>query len=143
MVSTMTLQPLPPDSPAWLERRPSNMNKETPIMRDIRVALVKTGRVMWWRNNRGVAKYGEARVPYGLGAGSADLVGQCKIVSLPGCTRFFAVEVKTPDGELEDDQILWINAVNRFGGYACVCESVTEALAHLERASNCEPGPEV
>lgn len=119
------------------------MNKETPIMRDIRVALVRTGRVQWWRNNRGVAKYGSARVPYGLGDGGADLVGHCKIASLPGCTRFFAVEVKTPDGELEDNQRLWINAVNRFGGYACVCESTEDALAHLERAMACEQGPEV
>lgn len=139
----IALARLPTDSPEWLERRPANVNKETPIMRDIRVALVRTERVMWWRNNRGVATYGKARVPYGLGDGSADLIGQCKIASLPGCTRFFAVEVKTPDGTLEPDQKLWINAVNRFGGYACVCESVGEALAHLELASACAQGPEV
>lgn len=105
------------------------MNKETPIMREIRAALLKTGRVQIWRNNCGVATYGRAKVPYGLGLGSADLIGILK-----GSGRFFAVEVKTPDGELKPDQRSWHASVRASGGFVCVARSVADALAALERA---------
>jgi hypothetical protein len=78
------------------------------------------------------------RIAYGLGKGSADLVG-----FLFESGRFFAVEVKTPTGRLSKDQKNWINFVNKYGGYACVARSPDEALGHLQLALEGEKGPEV
>lgn len=62
----------------------------------------------------------------GLFKGSADLIG-----CLAG--RFFAIEIKTGNAELEPDQITWHRLVHSKGGFACVCRSVDEAFAAVER----------
>ena len=98
--------------------------KETALMFEIRKALADTGRVMLWRNNCGVDL--ERKVRYGLGLGSADLIGVLKPSG-----RFIAFEVKTPVGRLRPDQKLWIDAVRAAGGLAFVVRSAEEALACL------------
>lgn len=106
------------------------MNRETPIMQAIHDAVVLTGRALLWRNNVGLAKYGSARVPYGLGVGSADLVG---VVRPSG--RGFALEVKTQAGRLSAEQRAWHRAWAGAGGFVACVRSVDEALAALEEAT--------
>lgn len=107
------------------------MNAETPLMRAIREAVTRTGRAALWRNNTGFASH--ERVRYGLGNGSADLVGM-----LVPTGRFFALEIKTAKGKLEPDQRLWLEIVRRRGGFAACVHSVDEAFAALERAERGE-----
>lgn len=70
-----------------------------------------------WRNNNGVDTANGIR--YGLGNGSADLVG-----FLIPSGKLFAIEVKTSIGKLSADQRTWIEWVNRNGGVARVARSV-------------------
>ena len=110
---------------------------ETEIMRRIQDAVGNTKRAQLARNNVGVTR-DTPRISYGLGKGSADLVG-----FLFESGRFFAIEVKTPTGRLSKEQKLWLNFVNKYGGYACVARSVDEALSHLQLAIEGNPGPSV
>jgi hypothetical protein len=90
----------------------------------------------------------------GLGLGSADIVGivmvpilvpveNRRVARLPdgryGIGRAFALEVKLPAhdgkpvGRLRPDQLRWLDAVRRFGGFATVVHSVEEATSAVER----------
>ena len=102
----------------------------TVTMGEIHRAIVATGRALLWRNNAGVATYGAARVRYGLGLGSPDLVGV-----LVGSGRGFALEVKTGSGRLSPEQRAWHRAWSRAGAYVACVHSADEALAALEIAS--------
>jgi VRR-NUC domain len=99
-------------------------------MIEIRFALVRTGRVLLWRNSVGGVR--GTRLRYGLGVGSADLVGLLRGGLRAG--RLFAVEVKTETGRLSVEQREWLHAVNAAGGYACVARTVPEALSELGAA---------
>ncbi len=79
-----------------------------------------------WRNNVGVVP--GTFVRYGLGVGSADLVG---LVVPTG--QFLACEIKTPIGRLSKEQKAWISTINRLGGLAVVLRSVEEAEALVKR----------
>jgi hypothetical protein len=105
--------------------------RETPIMQRIRAALLRTRLLLLWRNmvGTGYATSGGQFVVFGLGKGSADLVGFLK-----GSGRFFAVEVKTPAGRLSKPQRAWHRAVRGMGGFCAVARSPAEALGALERA---------
>lgn len=101
-------------------------------MRQIQAALSARNAVTRvWRNN--VGKLKDARgtwVAYGLGVGSADLVG---IVAPSG--RLFAIEVKTPEGKTTPEQDAWLATIRRFGGVAGVARSVEEAMAIVDEAA--------
>ena len=76
-----------------------------------------------WRNN--VGKYATVDggyVAYGLGVGSADLVGL-----VIGTGQFIACEIKTPVGRLSLEQKAWLGYVRKVGGIAEVLRSVEEA----------------
>lgn len=88
-------------------------------------AVALTGRVLCWRNNVGR----NGRVSFGLGVGSADLVGL-----LRGSGRFFGLEVKTATGRLSPEQVAWARAVTAAGGFVKCVRSVNEALQALEEA---------
>lgn len=104
---------------------------EVTLMKRIRRALASEPGVLIWRNE--VAKAQRLSdgciMPFGLGRGSADLVG---LVAPFG--RFLAVEVKRKTGRLSDEQKLWIAVVRRTGGVAGVATSVEEALALVAEA---------
>lgn len=104
---------------------------ETPIMRSIHEAIVVTGRALLFRNNGGVAKYGRHHVRYGLGVGGADLVGL-----LRPSGRGFALEVKTPKGDLAPEQLAWHRAWTGAGGYVACVTSVEAALVALAEAES-------
>ncbi len=79
-----------------------------------------------WRNNVGFDL--RTKVTYGLGVGSADLVGL-----IVGTGQFFAVEVKTLSGRVSADQRAWLETINRLGGVAEVIRTVGEAEALCRR----------
>lgn len=104
------------------------MNAETALTRNIRLALNRTGRVRIVRNNTGVDT--AAGIRYGLGVGGADLVG-----ILQNSGRVVALECKMPKARgATPEQLAWLSAVRRFGGFACVVRSIEDALAAIDRA---------
>jgi len=103
--------------------------RETPILRAVHEAIVRTGLALLWRNNVGVATYGGARVVYGLGLGSADLVGV-----LRPSGRAFALEIKTATGRMSAEQRAWHRAWSDAGGFVACVRSVDEALEALQEA---------
>jgi hypothetical protein len=78
------------------------------------------------------------QVKYGLGVGSADLVGWVELAD-SGLARFFAIEVKREKGgRISDEQRLWIANVNKHRGAAAVARSADAAVRFAERARNGE-----
>lgn len=72
----------------------------------------------------------------GLVKGSSDLIGWHSIVVTPDLVGkrvavFLALEAKTGRGELEEDQINFIAAVNRAGGVAGEARSVEQVQRML------------
>jgi hypothetical protein len=96
---------------------------ETNLLRAIHTGVVATGKAVLWRNNSGRATYGVHRVQYGLGLGSADLIGL-----LVPSGRGIAIEVKTPIGKLSPTQIAWRGAWERAGGLYILARSVEQAI---------------
>lgn len=89
-----------------------------------------------WRNNIGVTPV--TYIKYGLGVGSADLVGiyqrtisEDMVGQVIG--QFLGVEVKTPIGRLSKEQKAWIKTIQGFGGIAEVCRSEQDAINLLKR----------
>lgn len=109
--------------------RIANPRNETSILVAIHDAIALTGKCLLWRNNTGMARFGGARVRYGLGLGGADLVG---VLRPRG--RGFALEVKTAVGTLSAEQRAWHRAWAEAGGFVACVRSVDEALAALARA---------
>lgn len=95
-------------------------------MDEVRLAL-SCEHGVWWRNNVGVGEMqGGVRVRFGLGTGSADLVGLYR-------GRFVAVEIKTPTGRQSAEQRTWQALVERKGGVYAIVRSADEARALLAR----------
>lgn len=106
------------------------MNAETVIMKQIQVALAVMPGVTVWRSNTGILKdEGGRPIRFGLGTGSADLVG-----FIHGTGRLFALEVKTATGRVSADQRTWLSFVASKGGYAAVVRSVADATEAVEAA---------
>lgn len=103
---------------------------ESQIQADVRAALGALPDVCLWRNHVGVVRGEDGRTHrFGLGIGSADLVG---VLAPHG--RLIALEIKTPVGRLRPEQRAWLEVVRAMGGFAAVVRSVEEALAAVERA---------
>lgn len=101
------------------------MNAETALQRNIRLAVNRTGRARLLRNHVGST---ERHIPFGLGTGSADLVGVLRN------GRGFCLEIKTPVGRLSTDQKRWLAATRKWNVFACVARSIEDAMAALDRA---------
>ena len=114
--------------------KPVRRSETTEILRPIVEALNSRDDVRVWRNNSGVLKdHRDIPIRYGLGIGSADLVG---IVSPSG--RAICLEVKRRGRGLTVDQNRWGRAVRRFGAFYAVVRSVEEAVAAVERCKRGE-----
>ncbi len=101
---------------------------ETKLVKEILVALSAEPDFICWRNNTGkLADVNGRWVTYGLGVGSADIVGV-----LAPWGRFVALEVKTAKGKLRETQEHWQCAVLRRGGFCETVRSVEEAKNALE-----------
>ncbi len=96
-------------------------------MREIRIALSRSGMCTVWRSNTGVDCFRGVR--YGLGKGGADLVG---FRHRDG--RFLGIEVKTSKGRLSPAQRAWLAHVTAHRGIAAVVRSVEEALMIVSEA---------
>lgn len=87
---------------------------ESQLMDRVRLVLGADPAAVFWRNNTGVAETRGYTIRYGLGNGSADLIGLFR-------GRFVAVEVKTPAGRQSEDQKRWQSLVeSKHGIYAIV-----------------------
>lgn len=96
------------------------------------------------RNNVGqmIDKDGR-RVVFGLGKGSADLVGcwqhspflacpQCACAIPFGIGQYVELEIKTPDGQQSPEQVMRQALVTKRGGVYAVIRSVDEARQWAE-----------
>jgi hypothetical protein len=100
--------------------------KESTIQRDIRKALGLIPGLVLFRNNVGTCtqfdEKGKPRViVYGLGDGSADLIGCYN-------GKFIALEVKTPGKHSRPNQVQWANMIRYNGGHVAEVSSVEQAL---------------
>lgn len=107
--------------------------RETPILHAVRAALTRTGRVQLWRSNTGVDLARGVR--YGLGVGSADLIGLLSGAG-PQRGRFTAFEVKSERGRATTEQAQWGASVRAAGGFYAIVRSPESALEALTRAEH-------
>jgi hypothetical protein len=101
------------------------VTKEKIIQEKIHRAMSERRGLCLFRNNSGIARYGNDVVRYGVppkGGGSdlIEMVGQKIAV-------FLAIEVKTDAGKLTAAQGNFIEKINAHGGIAGVARSVEEA----------------
>lgn len=85
-----------------------------------------------WRANAGAARLqhqdgSERFVRFGI-EGQSDILGV-----IPGTGRFLAVETKAPGGRLSDDQVAFLEMVNRAGGLGIVARSAEELAEQLDQ----------
>jgi hypothetical protein len=81
----------------------------------------------WMRNNSGVADQHGRTVRYGCGGnGCADYLGV-----LRSSGRFVAMEIKSTNGRVSDDQTRFLARVRRSGGIAFVARCLQDALDAL------------
>ena len=105
---------------------------EHEIQQRIRLAC-GPGAVRLWRNNTGALLDQQARfVRFGLCKGSSDLIGLRALEITPELVgqrlaQFVALEVKTAQGVLSQEQRAFLRLVKDLGGVAAVCRSVEEA----------------
>lgn len=106
------------------------MNPETILQAKIRAAVNALPWCRFWRNSVGFDD--GHKIKYGLAKGSSDLIGMVQMTA--GVGRFVGLEVKTPTGRMEPEQVIFRDTVNKFGGRAYVVRSVEDALAAVEDA---------
>lgn len=139
-----------PDRPRTI-RRADKPVREVDIQAAIRAALSKMPDVAIYRNNVGKLqdRFG-ATVAYGLGVGTADLIGSLTMsvrervtdVHVDSVNRKFArslaIEVKRPGERPTDDQRRWQDHVRAHGWLVGTCHSVDEAVALIDRGRRWE-----
>lgn len=92
-----------------------------------------------WRNNRGVAQYGNYTVAYGVGPrGASDWIGYRRVLVTADkigsvIAQFVAIEAKAPGEKTRDDQQAFIDKVNADGGLAGCATSGAEAEEILDK----------
>ncbi|EDM66166.1 hypothetical protein PE36_00175 [Moritella sp. PE36] len=99
---------------------------ETRIQADIINFLIRDDRIAWvHRCNTGKSLVNGRMVEFGLGRGTADIIGMT-------CNgKFLAIEVKTPTGRISDHQRMWLKRVAMHGGLAAVVRSIDDVKASL------------
>ncbi len=85
--------------------------KESELQKAIMNHLLKIG-FMVWRNNRGTAKRGKVFMRFGGLPGASD------IHAIDKNGRFIGIEVKTEKKLPTNEQLDWIDRVNKQGGIA-------------------------
>lgn len=105
---------------------------ETKIMLDAMGQINRIPMCRVFRNNNGALYDRNGRlVKYGLGDGSADLIGS---VFVGAFARPLAIEFKKPGETLDPDQEAWRDVVISLGWVYGMATSIEEAIAIVERA---------
>lgn len=109
---------------------------ETVLQNRIRLAISSECRdSVIFRNHCGALK--DARtgrlITFGLSPGSPDLVGWKSVEITPDMVGqriavFCGIEIKTPTGQVRNDQLNWLDKLSTAGGLAGVARSITDAL---------------
>lgn len=108
---------------------------ERDVIGRIRAVVAAMPGVRVWRNQVGEIHEPKRHLKYGLGLGSADIIG---LVTMPsGMARFLAIEVKDK-GVVSPEQRAWLGCVNRDGGAAAVIRNEQDAMAFVRRAQQGE-----
>lgn len=122
-----------------IPRRPRSRTEAT-IQDEIRAACARMPDVTLFRNAVGKMNVSGKWFSYGLGPGSADLVGWlCCAMPRGTIARFLALEVKDPaqplskHGKHVAEQEAWLANVRSCGGIAGMVTSVEEAVDLIER----------
>ena len=102
---------------------------ETELVTSVLSALALEPGVVAWRNNTGMARVHGSHVRFGLGSGSADIIG----ILRPG-GRFVALECKTEKGKASLEQHAWRTRVEEHGGVYGLVRSVQEARDVIAQA---------
>ena len=137
--------------PAIVKRPPPRHNETRELTHPIRIALNKLPGVRIVRNNVGTVPLPSGgRITYGLGVGSADLVGMVTLdaymfvqggdaigdvyaMSKRTIARPLLLELKRPGHHPSPVQSRWLRTANRLGAYAAVVHSLEEALDAVQR----------
>lgn len=103
----------------------AHVNSETALQSRIMLECGKQGIVLLRNNSGSLPDPKTGRwIKYGVGSpGGSDLIGWNKE------GRFCAVEVKVPKGRVRPEQVQFIAAVRRGGGYAGIARSVEDAIS--------------
>lgn len=118
--------------------KPSGKKLESAVNDEIYDVAKQLRHCELWRNNRGVAHYGNQRVRYGVGPnGAADWIGYRRVTitqEMVGSyiAQFVAIEAKAPDGQSRDNQQAFLDRVSTDGGCAGVAKSGEDAKRILE-----------
>ena len=127
-------------------RKPKREPSETSIVSHARAALNQLPGVNFARNNVGGMHNASGQfVTFGLGAGSADLIGSVTVHVCVPCAprnpfrnvtiaRAVALEFKRPGKVNTPDQDAWAAQRRAIGWHVETVTSVEEAIAAVERA---------
>ena len=137
-----------------IPRQAARPELEADLMKRTRAALSKEPDVVIFRNNVGALRDERGvKVTYGLGVGSADLVGSLTVmadglierpdrtfgpVTRQRVARSLAIEVKRPGEKPTPEQVAWQEAMRRAGWVVAICTSPEEALDLIGRARRWE-----
>jgi hypothetical protein len=126
-------------------RKPRALHETPSLVHPIRAALNAMPGVRVFPNVQGFDSL--RKFKYGLGPGSADLVGLVTMAPDTHCmagpiARLIGIECKMPGRDKANpatvaDQERWRKMVHELGGFACVVHSVTEAV---EAVARCRAG---
>lgn len=111
--------------------------RESSLQNEVRLTLGGQEDIVVWRNHVALAVPVNSKARpqwFGLGTGSADLVGACRVeITEAHVGRqlgvMFAVELKSAKGRKREEQELWLNMVRRYGVRSGIARTVDEALA--------------
>ena len=126
------------------------MSLESDIQREVHHLLGTKQGMMLMRNNVGQAKHVSPQgrvytVAYGLGVGSADLIGCLAGCACPHCGqsipwgRFIALEIKQPGAYQSKQQRQWEQMLRYNGGFYAVVRSTADAEDAYRRARGGQP----
>lgn len=105
--------------------------QERDVQRAVLEYLNARGDVFCWRNNKGSKGY----VKFGGPDGASDILGYFRNTG-----RIVAIEIKAPGKKPRADQVAFLAAIERAGGFACWCSDVAALDATLDqfvRRSRC------
>jgi len=112
------------------ERATRNKALETALVGMIQRAARAIPGVKLYRNNRGVAQFGNHTVAFGVGPrGGSDFIGYRTVKITPDMVgseiaQFCALEAKAPGKLLDPDQRKFIDSVRAAGGHAAMIDSI-------------------